>query len=632
MAMEYSRILGEPGSKVLLMGNEAIARGAIEASVKVASGYPGTPSSEVLMTLIPLSREIGMYAEWATNEKVAFEIALGAAFAGIRALATMKAPGLNVASDSVFSAAYTGVNGGLVILVADDPGPHTTQTEQDSRWYAKLIKIPMIEPSNPQEAKDFIVKAYDLSEKLQLPVLLRTTTRVNHTVGDVVLGNIKEIKRTPSFEFNPKRYIRASMKWNMERHEWLLEQLSKAEKTASSLGLNRVEGEGEYCIITSGVTYTYVKEVLTRLNVEETRILKLELTHPIPENFILEAIAGCKRVLIVEELDPYLEESIRALLNRYGVEVEVWGKKEAQIPLVGELNPVTVEKAIRRFLGMPIQTGNSDVGHEGSLSLPQRPPPLCPGCPHRGSYFALLKAIRGLGYRKQDVPIMGDIGCYALSLEPPLEAIWTEHAMGASIGLALGLKAAGYDKPVIATIGDSTFFHAGLPALVEAVNKKMDVLVLILDNISIAMTGHQVTPEFTRTESGREVKPVKIEEVVKGIGVEHVWVVDPYDMVTTVKVLQEALRKPGVKVVIARRECSLQSMRKGIRFTPPQIDYNKCTNCLTCIRSLGCPALTIRNGKVAIIEHICNGCNLCVQVCPFNAIIPRDNPLQIHYR
>ena len=629
--MEYHRILGEPGRKVLMMGNEAIARGAIEASVKVASGYPGTPSSEVLMTLMPISRKIGMYAEWAVNEKVAFEIALGAAFAGIRALATMKAPGLNVAADSVVSSAYTGVNGGLVVLVADDPGPHTTQTEQDSRWYAKLIKIPMIEPSNPQEAKDFIVKAYELSEKLQLPVLFRTTTRVNHTVGDVVLGEIKKIEREPMFEFDPKRYIRASMQWNMDRHKWLLEQLSCAEEEASRLGLNKVEGEGKYCIITSGVSYAYVKEVLTRLDVEDlVRVIKLELTYPLPEKFLLDNISECKKILIVEELDPYLEESVQALLYKHKINVDIWGKDKAHIPLVGELNPSIIEKSIRKFLDLGMQDRVKDENETISIpDLPHRPPPLCPGCPHRGSYFALLRAIRKLGYRKQDVPIMGDIGCYALSLEPPLEAIWTEHAMGASIGLALGLKLAGYNKPVIATIGDSTFFHAGLPALVEAVNKNIDILVFILDNISVAMTGHQSTPEFTYTESGRKVKPVKIEDVVRGIGVENIWVVDPYDLKRTVEVLQEALKKPGVKVVIARRECSLQAMRKGVRYKPPVIDYEKCTNCMTCIRSLGCTALTIRDdGRVAIVEEVCNGCNLCVQVCPFNAIIPRDDPLK----
>lgn len=628
--MEHERILGEPGQRVLLMGNEAIARGAIESSVKVATGYPGTPSSEVLMTLMPISSKIGMYAEWAVNEKVAFEIGLGAAFAGIRALVTMKAPGLNVASDSVVSSAYTGVNGGLVLLVADDPGPHTTQTEQDSRWYAKLIKIPMIEPSSPQEAKDYIKKSYALSEKTQLPVMFRTTTRVNHTVGDVVLGEIEVIERTPSFEFNPKRYIRASMQWNMDRHKWLLKQLELVKDIAvKELGFNKVEGDGEYCIITSGVSYNYVLESIERLDVrDKVKIIKLELTFPIPSNFILENIRGCKQILVVEELDPYLEENVRSLLQKHGINIKVWGKEEAGIPEVGELNPAVVAEALRRFLGLSEDSSNLMRKHVNSkILIPSRPPPLCPGCPHRGSYFSLIRAIRRNGLRKQDVPVMGDIGCYALSLEPPLEAIWTEHAMGASIGLALGLKIAGYSKPVVATIGDSTFFHAGLPALVEAVNKNIDVLVLILDNVSVAMTGHQSTPEFMVTESGRKVKPVMIEDVVRGIGVENVWIVDPYDLRETTKVLQEALKKPGVKVVIARRECSLQAMRKGIRYTPPIIDYNKCTNCMACIRSLGCTALTIRDGKVAIIEELCNGCNMCVQVCPFNAIIPRDNPL-----
>ena len=621
------RVLAEPGKRVLLMGNEAIARGVIESNVKVASGYPGTPSSEIIMTLAPLSKKVGMYAEWATNEKVAFEIALGAAMSGIRSLATMKAPGYNVASDSIVSAAYTGVNKGLVIVIADDPGPHTTQTEQDNRWAAKLAKLPMIEPSNVQEALDYVKKAYVLSERLQLPIIYRTTTRVNHTVSDVVVGEFINEEQEVFVEYNPERYIRASMSWNRRRHEWLLEQLSKAEKYASELGLNRIEGEGEDCILTSGVSYTYVKENLKRLQIDAS-IIKLELTYPWPEKFLLDNITRCKRILVVEELDPYLEEHLRQTVQRHRLELEIWGKNEAGIPLVGELNPTIVYNAFLRFFNLNSTIkSNPQKNRVNKVRLPQRPPPMCPGCPHRGSYMGLLRAIQKSGYRKREVPIMGDIGCYALSLEPPLEAIWTEHAMGASIGLALGIKIAGYDKPVIATIGDSTFFHAGMPALVEAVNKNVDLLVMILDNISIAMTGHQSTPEFTITESGRKVKPVKIEDVVRGMGVEYVRIVDPFNLEEVVEAVKDALNKPGVKVIIARRECALQAWRRGISYKPPVIDRSKCTNCMACVRATGCPAIIDAGGKPLIIEEQCYGCNLCAQVCPFDAFVLRDNPL-----
>ncbi len=622
------RVLARPGEKVLLMGNEAIARGVIESNVRVAAGYPGTPSSEIIMTLSPLSRKIGMYAEWATNEKVAFEIALGAAMSGIRSLVTMKAPGFNVASDSIVSAAYTGVNKGMIIVVADDPGPHTTQTEQDNRWAAKLAKLPMIEPSNVQEALDYVKKSYTLSEALSLPVIYRTTTRINHTVSDVVVGEYSIIDQEVFVEYNPERYIRASMSWNRKRHEWLLEQLSKAEKYARELGFNRIEGSGENCILTSGVSYTYVKESLRKLEVE-TKIIKLELTYPWPEDFLVNCIDDCKRILVVEELDPYLEEHLRLTVQKHDLEAHVWGKREAGIPFTGELTPTIALKALSRFLNKENLIDKNVANRVSKVVLPQRPPPMCPGCPHRGSYMGLLRAIQKSGYRKREVPIMGDIGCYALSLEPPLEAIWTEHAMGASIGLALGIKIAGYDKPVIATIGDSTFFHAGMPALVEAVNKNIDLLVMILDNISIAMTGHQSTPEFMETESGRKVKPVKIEDVVRGIGVEYVRIVDPFNLEEVVTAVTEALRKPGVKVIIARRECALQAWRRGISYKPPLIDRSKCTDCMACVRATGCPAIIDNNGKPLIIEDQCYGCNLCAQVCPFDAFILRDNPLKV---
>ncbi len=623
------RVLAKQGERVLLMGNEAIARGVIESNVKVAVGYPGTPSSEIIMTLSPISNKVGMYAEWATNEKVAFEIALGAAMSGIRSLATMKAPGFNVASDSIVSAAYTGVNKGLVIVIADDPGPHTTQTEQDNRWAAKLAKLPMIEPSNVQEALDYVKKAYRFSEALKLPVIYRTTTRINHTVSDVVVGEISFEKQEVFVEYNPERYIRASMSWNRKRHEWLLEQLAKAEDYARELGFNRVEGDGEYCILTSGVSYNYVVEGIRKLQVD-AKVIKLELTYPWPEDFVLKSINVCKRVLVVEELDPYLEEHLRLTAQKHGLDIDVWGKRETEIPLTGELSPTIVMRALSKFFGKPMHTHeNVTASDKPKVILPQRPPPMCPGCPHRGSYMGLLKAIQKSGYRKREVPIMGDIGCYALSLEPPLEAIWTEHAMGASIGLAMGIKIAGYDKPVVATIGDSTFFHAGMPALVEAVNKNVDLLVMILDNISIAMTGHQSTPEFTETESGRKIKPVKIEDVVKGMGVEYARVVDPFNLDEVVEVVTEALKKPGVKVIIARRECSLQALRKGISYKPPEIDRSKCTDCMACVRATGCPAIIDANGKPYIIEDQCYGCILCAQVCPFNAFILRDNPLKV---
>jgi len=619
-------LLLPPHSKAVLMGNEAIARGAIEAGIGVATGYPGTPSSEVIMSLSRVAKELGMYVEWAVNEKVALEIALGAAFAGIRSLATMKAPGANVASDSFVSAAYSGVNGGMVILIADDPGPHTTQTEQDSRWYADLAKLPMLEPSDPQEAKDLVVKGYDLSESLKLPVILRTTTRVNHTVGDVVYGEMRRIERKPIFIKDVERYVRASMVGNLMRHKWLNNQLAKAEEEASKLGINRVEGDGNIGIITSGVSYSYVIESLKRIGKEhKVRIIKIEMSYPLPKSFLLKHLKDLEKALVVEELDPYLELKVRTLAHEEKLGVEIWGKKESGIPIEGELNPFIVMRVIAKFLDIGIVELKLE---EPRTAITPRPPPMCAGCPHRFSYYALLKAIKKAGFKLEEVPIMGDIGCYALSYEPPLEAIWTEHAMGASIGLALGLKVSGLDKPVVATIGDSTFFHAGIPPLLEAVHKNLDVIIVILDNEVVAMTGHQSTPEWSVTESGRRTTPIDILSLVKGLGVRYVKVINPYNINEAIEVFTEALlmKNAGPRVIISKAPCALMVIRQGKILGPRRtIDYNKCRNCLLCIIETGCPALTTEEvfGKKrpVIVKELCVGCGHCAYVCPFNAII-----------
>jgi len=608
------------------MGNEAIARGAIEAGVGVAAGYPGTPSSEVIMALSRVAKELGIYVEWAVNEKVALEIALGAAFAGIRSLATMKAPGANVASDSFISAAYSGVNGGMVILIADDPGPHTTQTEQDSRWYADLAKLPMLEPSDPQEAKDLVVKGYTLSESLNLPIILRTTTRVNHTVGDVVYGEIERIERRPKFVKDVERYVRASMVGNLMRHKWLNTQLAKVEEEASKLGLNRIEGDGNIGIITSGVSYSYVVESLKRINMDhKVKVIKLEMTYPLPRSFLLKNLEDLEKVLIVEELDPYLELKIRALIQEEKLGIEIWGKKESNIPIEGELNPLIVMKAITKFLGIEFTEPEM---REPKITITPRPPPMCAGCPHRFSYYALLKAIKKAGFKLEEIPVMGDIGCYALSYEPPLEAIWTEHAMGASIGLALGLKASGFDKPVVATIGDSTFFHAGIPPLLEAVHKNLDVVVVILDNEVVAMTGHQSTPEWSTTESGRRTTPIDISSLVKGLGVKYLKIINPYNIDEAIKTFTDALKMKdiGPRVIISKAPCALMVVRQGRILGPRRIiDYSKCRNCLLCIVETGCPALTTEEEankiRPVIVRELCVGCGHCEYVCPFNAII-----------
>ncbi|MCD6323857.1 MAG: indolepyruvate ferredoxin oxidoreductase subunit alpha [Desulfurococcales archaeon] len=601
------------------MGNEAIARGAIEAGTYVMTGYPGTPSSEVLMTVHEFGKGLDIYAEWAANERVAFEIALGAAIGGARALVTMKAPGANVAADPILSAAYSGVDGGLVILIADDPGPITTQTEQDSRWFAELSKLPMITPSNPQEAKDFVVIAHELSEAVNLPVILRTTTRVNHTVGPVETGEIKPPKKYVKFVRNPPRFVRAGMVWNRERHAWLLQQLGKVEDFLSKYGLNMVEGSGSKCVVTEGVGYEYVMEALSKLGLKEgVKVVKLGLLYPFPKRFMSEVLRGCDEVLVVEELDPYIEFKVKELAYELKLDVKVAGKAEKLLPEVGELTPSTVLKAMKGFLHLDV---HESEGVE-RLEAPPRPPPLCPSCPHRNSYIGLIFGILKAGFRREEVPIFGDIGCYALSVNPPINAIWTEHSMGASIGMAMGLKLSGFKGPVVATIGDSTLFHAGLPALAEAIHKKVDMLVLILDNEVVAMTGHQSTLTWGKTELGRETKPLSIEEVVKGMGADTVVVVDPYDIDRMISTVKELIRKPGVNVIIARAPCALHAARLyGVqkRYT---VIPERCKECMACIKITGCPALYIgEDHKVHILVEDCLGCGLCAKYCPFDAIV-----------
>ena len=609
-----------PGSRMALMGNEAIARGVIESGVYVVTGYPGTPSSEVLMTIQEFGKELDLYAEWAVNERVAFEIGLGAAIGGARALVTMKAPGANVAADPILSSAYSGVDGGFVVLIADDPGPITTQTEQDSRWFAELSKLPMITPSNPQEAKDFVRIGVELSEKVHLPIILRTTTRVNHAVATVTAGPIEKPRKYVKFVRNPPRFVRAGMSWNRERHAWLLNQLSRVEKVLEPYEINTVEGLGDKCVICEGIAYEYVKEAMNDLSegVKSLRVIKLGQIYPLPENFLKKALKGCRKVLLVEELDPYLEGKIKSLAHDEVLEIKVFGKMEGLLPRVGELTLAPVVNAIRTFTGLePI-----NLVSKPAEEVPSRPPPLCPSCPHRNTYLGLIFALLRLGYRKEDVPIFGDIGCYALSVNPPLNAIWTEHSMGASIGMAMGLKLSGFKGPVIATIGDSTLFHAGLPALAEAIHKRADMLIVVLDNEVVAMTGHQSTLTWGRTERGRLTKPLKIEEVVKGMGADEVVVVDPYNIDELINQVKRLIKKPGVKVLISRAPCALYASRLyGVkkRYT---VIPDKCKECMACIKITGCPALYIdEDHKVKIMLEDCLGCGLCAKYCPFNAIV-----------
>ncbi|WP_297470772.1 indolepyruvate ferredoxin oxidoreductase subunit alpha [Thermococcus sp.] len=612
-------VKAEKREKKLLMGNEAIAYGALESGVVFATGYPGTPSTEVIETIARLKPEV--FAEWAPNEKVALEEAAGVAYTGLRALVTMKCVGLNVAADPLMSLAYSGVEGGLVILVADDPGPHTSQTEQDDRYYGKLSLLPVLEPADPQEAHDLIKYAYELSEKYKVPVIFRTTTRVNHTTADVEVGEFVELDRKPVFKKDIERYVRASMEGNRKRHRWLNETLAKIEEEFNGMSFNRIEGSGKIGIIVEGAPYNYVREVLPKLNAD-FKILKLSTPHPLPRKLVLGFLKSVDYAIVVEDGAPFLEEEVKIVAYEAGLRVPIYGKRTGHLPLEGELTPSLVRNALLRLLGEEGETYEKpeEVKYAESLA-PKRPPVMCPGCPHRGSYRAALDALRDLKLGRYSVPIHGDIGCYALSLLPPLEAIWTEYVMGASISLANGQSVV-MGKKIIATIGDSTFFHNGIQPLVDAVYKNLNVLVMILDNRTTAMTGHQPHPGTGGSETGRKFNEIDIEALVKALGVKYVKTVDPYDLKQTREAIKEAMQVEGPAVIIAKRECVIPVIRRGEIGEIPLVLEDKCTGCKACILLTGCPALVYdpETNKVRIDNLLCTGCGVCNQTCPFDAI------------
>jgi indolepyruvate ferredoxin oxidoreductase alpha subunit len=600
--------INEPGRRVFLLGNLAIARGALEAGVRVASAYPGTPSSEILDAIAGVAPKRGIHAEWSTNEKVALEVAIGASYAGARAMAAMKHVGVNVALDALATLAYTGVNAGLVLVSADDPGMHSSQNEQDNRLLARFAKIPCLEPYDAQSAKDYTKAAFELSEKFQTPVMLRTTTRVSHAKGDVTLGELPDYeKQKPRFVKDARRYVCVPAH-SRALHPVLNRKLAQLEEYASESELNHMHLEGEKGIVVAGVARNYVREAIESLGVKVS-LLELGFTHPLPRELMRRFLSSVSEVLVVEELEPFLEEQIRAMQS----DVVVRGKD--LLPREGEFTPELVEEAIARFLGVE---HSPPPRRRAKLELPPRPPVLCPGCSHRALFYALKKVTRRKIYA-------GDIGCYTLGALEPLKAMDTCLCMGAGVSQAQGFYHAGIDEDVVAIIGDSTFLHAGMPALLNAAYNSADILVIILDNRTTAMTGHQPHPGVGVTATGSETRPVDFIALAKALGAEYVAKVKPNDFEETVRVLEEALSRRGLRVVIAEEPCALLGRKLGLWKTPPRVTRGRCEGylcsaCRACLR-IGCPAVGWEGGKAKIIEELCTGCGLCVSVCPNEAIV-----------
>lgn len=584
--------------KVLLSGNEAVAQGAFEAGVKLAAAYPGTPSTEILENIGEQYPSI--YAEWSVNEKVAFEVGIGGSLGGGRSLVAMKHVGVNVAADPLMTFAYTGVNAGFVLISADDPEMHSSQNEQDNRFYAKFAQIPFLEPSDSQESKDMIKLAFELSEQFDTPVMVRMTTRVSHSKGVVEIGDPITIGGK-KFDRDVRKYVMVPAHAK-GRHEKVLDRLARLEEYVESSPLNRVESYGtKLGIITGGISYEYVKEILP-----ETDCLKLGIGFPLPLKKIKSFVAAHERVIIVEELEPYYEEIIRAA----GM-ISIEGKKF--FGRKGELSPYRVALGMKEAGVIDQVTG---AEYDPAQLFP-RPPVLCPGCPHRG-LFAVLKKLK--------LTVTGDIGCYTLGTLEPLASLHSCICMGASIGMAIGMeKVNGSDSGIVAVLGDSTFLHSGLTGLLNAVYNKSNVTVIIADNRVTAMTGGQEHPATGHTLMGEETKAVDFVQLCHALGVDSVRTVDPYDYDATLEAIEEETKRPGPSVVITSRPCVLMPQR--IMDSPYEVLLDVCNGCSACFR-IGCPAIYPSpqktdkgHPKAEIDPTLCTGCTLCAQVCRPEAIV-----------
>ena len=604
---------------MFLLGNEAIARGVIEAGVAVATTYPGTPSSEVGDILYDIGREAGLKFEFAVNEKLAMESAFAASSTGLKSFVFMKHVGLNVASDVLMSISYTGVKGPMVIMTADDPSMFSSQNEQDNRHYAHFAHIPLLEPSNPQEAKDFLRIAFEISGIEGLPVLFRTTTRISHMRGRVILGEPGQIEGTGRLDKKGRSFVSLPSNAYGFKEELMLKMEAMKQKDYSRT-LNRVEGNSSsiHGIVTSGEAYNVVRDVLNKNGVD-VEVLKLGFTHPVPEGIIKDFIGRHREIIVVEEVDPIIESDVRSIAQMHSISVSIHGKMDGSIPMNHETSPDTLEISLSGIIGFPV-SGKSLYEHP--KELPSRPPVLCPGCPHRATYFAVKRAVKML--KIPDPIYSSDIGCYSLGNYEPFNEADIMLEMGSSIGVGSGFTKA-TDQRIISFIGDSTFFHSGIPALVNAVSNKSRMLVVIMDNDVTAMTGRQPNPGTPPALAQGRQGNLSIGKIVESLGIQYVRTVDPYNLKETLGAIMDGLREDGVAVVIAKRECAIirdNRMRKEGRETKYHVVPDKCSSCFNCVENFACPALFVKDGKVAIDPVICDGCGVCAQpyVCPFRAI------------
>jgi indolepyruvate ferredoxin oxidoreductase alpha subunit len=613
----------EPKAALLMSGNEAIARGAIESGVTLVTGYPGTPSTYVIETLLAIP-DLGFRVEWSINEKVAFELATGVSWAGLRSLVTMKMSGLNVASDSFLSVQYSGANGGLVLYVADDPNVYYGMVEQDSRHYARLGAAPMLIPATPQEALEFTRRAFELSEQIGRPVMILGTTTLSNFSEMVTLGKRKIIHRDPSFGFDIAKYSKAGPAACVRQHEDTLQSLDEFQRLTEDLNPLHLNGS-RVGVITLGVAWNYLQEALQQYHLSPS-VLKIDTAYPLPTTKIKALMSKVDTVIVLEELEPFIEEAAMAVRADMDHPVKVIGKLQGPLSLTGDYNVEVISSALKQVYGdqiKPTEVPKDLLAKMQELKV-NRLNTFCAGCPHRATYYALNRAIAELGYKREEVVITGDIGCTILGMNKPFECCWTEISMGSSISLAQGFKYAGMKTPVVATIGDGTFFHAGIPALLNVAHHQTDLTIIILNNSWSSMTGMQpnVGTEKPPYSDGRQI--VKMEDIVKAAGIRHVVTLNPFQAPKMIEVLKEAISKPETSVVIANAECSTQRMR-GRKRVSLKVNSEHCIGldqCKpSCIEVLGCPAIDRGDaGKAVIIPNLCTACGLCHYVCPHGAI------------
>ena len=613
-------------ARQMIMGNQAIALGALKAGVNLAAGYPGTPSSEIIEFISKYKDKTGTYVEWSVNEKAAVEVAAGASYAGSRTLVTMKQVGLNVASDPVMCLSYVGIKGGMVIVSADDPGPISSQTEQDTRTFGAYSKIPVFDPSTPLEAYEMIQEAFELSEKYNTPVILRPTTRVDHAYESMEFPELSECRTRGEFEKDSQRWVifpRASF----NNHKRIFERNEKIlPKEFSESRWNHIQDRkngARIAFAAGGISWCYLKEALSLLGAKNIPVLKIGTPYPFPQDIAAEFMRENKRIVVFEELDPVIEENFLKIAGRNQIECNISGKLDGTVPAAGELSVEIIKSIVSASANIPDTDSKDEKSDSEKPELPVRPPVLCAGCPHRGAFYAVKQAMKG-----KKTAYCGDIGCYTLGNAKPLDMCDTCLCMGADITMAQGFYHNEPERKCFSFIGDSTFFASGITGVVNAVYNQSQQTICILDNSTTAMTGHQPHPGTGRTMMGEIVEKISIPKILEAIGVSPIIEVDPFDQERSVEAVKKASESNGVSAVIFKSPCISIASKLGYKFPGAKsVDAEKCIGCRKCINELGCPALSLsaktnsRQKQIVEIDGtLCTGCGLCKSVCPVKAI------------